>query len=272
MQTKFLKALWGMEGTPYRDMFVRIKAAGFDGVETPMPDAQQEAEFKELLEEFQFDFIPQIFTGGSDASAHAASFAEQVERAVSFKPLFVNSHSARDHFTFEQQISFFEQALAVERSTGLAVGHETHRQRAMFTPWTTARLLEALPELKITADFSHWTCVCESLLDDNRADIETAISRTLHIHARVGYAEGPQVADPSAKEYATELALFEGWWKEMILSRAAQGNAVSTVVPEFGPPGYMHTLPHTNVPVADLWEVNDWIYRRFKENVKKWQA
>ncbi|SEM86966.1 sugar phosphate isomerase/epimerase [Paenibacillus sp. OV219] len=266
MQTKFLKPLWGMEGS-YREMFTRIQAAGFDGVETPMPDVAEESEFKELLQEFGLDFVPQIFTGGTD---HAASFQEQVERAVSFKPLFVNSHSARDSMTFDEQIDFFTKALAVERSTGLMVGHETHRQRAMFTPWTTARLLEALPELKLTADLSHWTCVCESHLEDNQADIALAVSRTLHIHARVGYAEGPQVPDPSAPEYATEVALFEGWWKQMIQARAAQGQQFAYVAPEFGPPGYLHTLPHTNVPVADLWEVNDWIYRRFRENVKQW--
>jgi hypothetical protein len=26
--------------------------------------------------------------------------------------------------------------------------------------------------------------------------------------------------------------------------------------PEFGPPGYMPTLPFTNQPVADAWRVN----------------
>ena len=32
-----------------------------------------------------------------------------------------------------------------------------------------------------------------------------------------------------------------------------------TIEPEHGPAPYLHTLPHTNVPVADLWAVNDWI-------------
>ena len=36
-----------------------------------------------------------------------------------------------------------------------------------------------------------------------------------------------------------------------------------TFTPEFGPPGYMPTLPYTKQPVADLWELNAWMARRF---------
>ena len=37
------------------------------------------------------------------------------------------------------------------------------------------------------------------------------------------------------------------------------GRETMTIEPEHGPAPYLHTLPHTNVPVADLWAVNDWI-------------
>ncbi|MFC5648927.1 sugar phosphate isomerase/epimerase family protein [Paenibacillus solisilvae] len=264
MKVNIFKALWGVEGT-YREQFKRTKEAGFHGIEAALPSQADKAEFKELLEEYNFDYIAQIFTGGN----HADSFAQQVQQAAAFKPVLINSHSSLDRETFEQQASFFEQALVIERQAGIAVGHETHRQRAMFTPWTTANLLEAFDELKITADFSHWVCVCESHLADNLADLELAIKRTIHIHARVGYPEGPQVPDPSAKEYAYELELFEKWWKQILNLRQAQGAAYATVTPEFGPPGYLHTLPHTNQPVADLWQVNDFIAQRFRENFPK---
>ncbi len=36
------------------------------------------------------------------------------------------------------------------------------------------------------------------------------------------------------------------------------------VEPEFGPAPYMHTMPHTNVPVADLWTVNEYMATRLK--------
>jgi hypothetical protein len=31
------------------------------------------------------------------------------------------------------------------------------------------------------------------------------------------------------------------------------------MTPEFGPDGYLHLLPFTGAPVADLWELNQWM-------------
>lgn len=42
---------------------------------------------------------------------------------------------------------FFEQALSFEHQSGIPVGHEPHRSRAFFTPWSTAKLLAKFPEL-----------------------------------------------------------------------------------------------------------------------------
>jgi hypothetical protein len=39
------------------------------------------------------------------------------------------------------------------------------------------------------------------------------------IHARVGYCAGPQVPDPSAPEYAKEVAAHFKYWKEVMKSQ-----------------------------------------------------
>jgi hypothetical protein len=38
--------------------------------------------------------------------------------------------------------------------------------------------------------------------------------------------------------------------------QAARGDAVSWCEPEFGPAPYVPTLPYTQVPVADIWQLN----------------
>jgi hypothetical protein len=255
-----MKALWGMEGS-LESMVESIAKAGYAGVEAPMPSIEEENKFKELLEQYNLSYIAMVFTGGDH---HYGSFEEQVTRAVLFKPELIVSHSSRDSHSYDEQLAFFEQALALEKQVGYAVGHETHRGRAMFTPWGTAKLLKDLPELNITADFSHWVVVAESLLEDQADAMELAIQRTIHIHSRVGYAQGPQVAHPGAPEYERELAVHEGWWDRIVANRAAQGASVMTITPEFGPPGYLHTLPFTNAPVADLWEVCLWMKQRLQ--------
>jgi sugar phosphate isomerase/epimerase len=247
-------ALWGLEGS-YAEQLARAAAAGYAGIESALPPESQEEEFLELLQRYNLRYIAQIFTGDD----HADSFRRQAERAARFTPLKIVSHSARDCMSDDEQDRFFAAALDVEARIGIPVGHETHRQRAMFTPWTTGRLLQAFPELKLTADFSHWMNVCGSHLDDQDHYLSLAIERSIHIHARVGYPEGPQVPHPGAPEYETELKLFTDWWGRIIARHREEGAAACTFTAEFGPPGYMHTLPFTNAPVANLWEVNQWM-------------
>jgi hypothetical protein len=100
--------------------------------------------------------------------------------------------------------------------------------------------------------------VCESTLDDAKEILDLACSRATHIHGRVGYEEGPQVPDPRAPEFHDHLARHEGWWDQIHEARKAAGTDVLTFTPEYGPPPYLHTLPHTRQPVADLWEICLW--------------
>lgn len=262
MNIQLYKALWGMEGS-CRDQLTRAAQAGYAGIEAPLPPANREAEFKDLLEEFQLHYIAQVTT----SVPHQETFAEQARRAAAFGPKLIVSHSARDGMKIEEQLRFFEAALMIEQEVGITIAHETHRSRAMFTPWTTRTLLEEFPELSITADFSHWCCVTESLLEDYVEDMEAAIRRTVHIHARVGYVQGPQVPHPGAPEYSRELTVFEAWWSRIVQYRREQGLSHTSITPEFGPPGYMHTLPFTGAPVADLWDVNEWMAKRISERL-----
>ncbi|MEI8313791.1 MAG: hypothetical protein WCH98_23855, partial [Verrucomicrobiota bacterium] len=55
-------------------------------------------------------------------------------------------------------------------------------------------------------------------------------------------------------------------WNIIWQSQSARRLTESTLTPEFGPPPYMHTLPHTHVPVADLAEICDWMARRQRIN------
>ncbi len=133
---------------------------------------------------------------------------------------------------------------------------ETHRGRPTFAATETRRYLDALPDLRLTADFSPWMVVHESDLSDQEETLAVAISRTDHIHARVGYEEGPQVPDPRAPEWAGHLDRRLDLWRRIATQRRGDGARSLSVTPEFGPPAYMHTIPFANEPVADPWELN----------------
>jgi hypothetical protein len=107
--------------------------------------------------------------------------------------------------------------------------------------------------------------VCERLIDDQLPAVHLVAAHCLHVHARVGHAQGPQVNDPRAPEWATELAAHERWWDLCWAAQERRGLAESTLTPEFGPPTYQPTAPYTRAPLADLEGVCDWMTRRQRE-------
>ncbi len=98
--------------------------------------------------------------------------------------------------------------------------------------------------------------VSERLLDDPSDDFSAFIDRVHHVQARVGYDQGPQVPHPAAPEYQPALAFAERFWQQIWRSQRQRGYPQTTLTPEFGADGYLHHLPFTNVPVADLWSLN----------------
>jgi sugar phosphate isomerase/epimerase len=264
MKLTLIRHLWGYEKS-LAATIGHLKSLGYEGIETPLGNAQADPDFMPRLRDHSMRYIGMAFTGGNNAAEHFDSMRQQVDALVKLGASQVTIHSARDAFSLREAESFYAKATEYEKGLPIVVGHETHRGRAFYNPWTTRDLLAKFPSIKLCIDYSHWVCVAERLLDDCGDILATCAQRCVHLHARVGFEQGPQVPDPSAPEYATHLAAHEKWWKQIF---AARGNAELTCTPEFGPPGYMHTLPHTNVPVANLESVCDWIALRVQALAK----
>jgi sugar phosphate isomerase/epimerase len=259
--------LWGVDEA-LDTAFPKIKESGYDGIETDLPRAEDRARFQDLLHRWELKYIAQIFTEGSSVQEHIDSFKRRLEETQALNPRLVNCHGGRDSFSEAQGEEFFVQALKVEASIGIPVAHETHRGRILYNPWITSKLLRAFKDLKLCCDFSHWVCVCERLLEDQEDIIQQCAEHCLHIHARVGYEEGPQVSDPRAPEYQRQLEAHERWWRMIWDAQHKRGLAETTLTPEFGPPPYLHTLPHTDVPVANLWDICNWQAERQRANFR----
>lgn len=252
MKTLYLKSLWGMGGTLDEQLAV-AKAQGYDGIEWCLHGVCTAEEWKELHAKHGLELA--ILMGGEDAR----SIIETYQQCAAYEPMFLTCHTLRDHLTFEQGKAALRELLEAEKDLPFPVGHETHRGRLLYTPWTTRAYIEEFEDLKLVSDFSHFVCVAERLLEDREGDLASAIARTIHVHGRVGYEEGPQVPDPRAPEWRNHLERHFAWWGLMRKAAKARGDARFTFTPEFGPPDYMHTLPFTRQPVADLLEVCLWM-------------
>ena len=171
------------------------------------------------------------------------------------RPLYINCHSGRDYFTFDQNKTFIDHTIKLSEKTGIIICHETHRSRMLFAAPVGRQYIEKVPGLRITFDVSHWCNVSESLLQDQPETVQLTLPRVDHIHARIGHPEGPQVNDPRAPEWDAAVKAHFDWWDKIVEGKKKSGSRL-TILTEFGPPDYMPTLPYTREPLADQWAIN----------------
>lgn len=268
---KFYCPRWGSEGLSWEAFAKKVKEAGYDGVETPVPF--EEAAIKEMqaaLQKYGLELAGQYYQSfEKDPTENLRNFEKHMRHLAALKPVFIDAQTGKDYFTLEQNRALILKAAQVTRETGVPIYHETHRNKMLFAAFMTQRYLEQIPELRLTLDISHWCNVHESLLEDQAEAVAAALGRTEHIHARVGWQEGPQVNDPRAPEWKTVLDKHLGWWEQIIARKRASGAAFATVTPEFGPSGYLPTLPYTQMPVANQWDINVAMMNLLKERYKK---
>ncbi len=277
MQLKVFKTLWGYRGS-LEEALDECTADGFDGLEGPSPDTREERHaLRRELDERGLDFIAEICTAGSyvprreaTIAEHLDSFERKIEGAIECGALFITSLAGCDAWSLENNVAFFQKAHQMAKQAGIVASFEIHRSRSLFNPWVTRDVLCRLPELRLTCDYSHWCVVCERLIDSEPDVLALCASRAHHIHARVGYEHGPQVPDPAAHEYSYALHAHERWWRQIWAEQRLSGREIVTMTAEFGPDGYMQTLPHTQMPVADLGAVNRWMAKRQKEQFNSW--
>jgi hypothetical protein len=217
---------------------------------------------QELAKKNNLQIIAQHYdTMDADVSLHLLKYETWLKKVSKHPWVKISSQTGRDFFTFEQN------KMMIDAAARYGVIHETHRGKFSFAAHVTRQYLQQLPELRITLDVSHWVNVSETYLDDQLDALDLAIERTDHIHARVGYPEGPQVPDPRAPEWQEALHKHLQWW-DAVVHRKRKSGELLTITPEFGPFPYMVHLPDSGEPIADQSEVNKWMMALLRNRYK----
>lgn len=266
MKLEIFKTMWGFEGD-FETACREAQEAGFNGIEGRSPlDHDERNHWKACLEKYDLLFIAEIVTGGDFVPArhdslqkHINDVEEGIKNSLELNPRFMTCMGGCDAWSEEDSMAFFKRAMDIAKKYKIEISFETHRSRSLFTPWVTRRMVEALPQMKLTLDISHWCVVAERLMDTELDTIRAVAPHVHHFHARVGYAQGAQVPHPAAPEYKEALLSHQECWEIAWDAQSVDEMQITTMTPEFGPDGYLHTLPFTNVPVADLWEINCWM-------------
>lgn len=297
-QLRLIKTLWGIDDPVSPELFRSIKEEGYYGVEVIRLNWLLDENNKSrdvlvnALNEAGLGCVTQIHTSGGyidkdgeyvycgayDVAVHEEDFKKQLRECKNFLGLvkhggFVNVHAGVDAWSKDEVVRFLEFCFEEIKQTApdITLVFETHRQRIFGSPFQTRDLL-ALPSLseskylKLNADLSHWYCACERVFNPKDEDrdkwwpgvLESIAPRCEYIHARFGWAQGPQMADPSAPECEKDRNLQIKIWKELVKEQQKPGHVGGGgpreifVSPEYGPAPYLPLKPHTKEPVASL--------------------
>lgn len=257
MKLQILCPQWGHEHLELEAFLEKVKDAGYDGIDTWVPAQKSERQkLIQLLDDFDLLMVSHQHQAiGNSITEFCKSFEHFLYLSAETNPLLINSHSGRDYLSLDDHCLIIDAAENFSVKNNIQVIHETHRGRMLYSPQQAQQIFSLRPDVKITADLSHWVCVTESYLENFESIVNETINRTAHVHARVGFTEGPQIPDPRWNAYQESVNHFMKWWQQIIDHHKRIGSSVLTITCEFGPPPYM-ACDENNYPIASQWDIN----------------
>src|SRR5579863_2364728 len=211
----YINPNWGKKHIIDSAEIADLKMEGYSGLEVNVAaSGPNSAEIVRCLHENGFIFVAQQWLPSAieTVDRYITRLKKNLDDIAELKPEFINSHTGKDYFSFDDNCRIIEITKQFSTATGIPFYHETHRGRFPFHAASTIPYLEAFPDLELTADFSHWCTVSESMLQDQQQNMDRVIHHVRYIHARVGHEEAPQVNDPAAPEWADHLQRYYQWW------------------------------------------------------------
>jgi len=261
MNVLFFCTRWGSDAIGLKKFVEKALAAGYDGIEAGVPSDLPAAELEELFSEAGRHHLRVILqhydTYEADFEEHKRRYAAWFEKIKPYRPFLINSQTGKDFFSMQQNLEIIAIADGFSARYNIPVVHETHRNKFSFACHITHAYLQAEPSLRLALDISHWVNVAESFLDDQPQAVSMALERAAHIHARVGFPEGPQVPDPRDPRWAEAVETHCRWWDRIVeQTHRHDTGATVTFTPEFGPYPYLINTPFTDEPIANQWDIN----------------
>lgn len=257
MIVKLFRSLWGIYKSDAQlfSLLKTLRDSGYHGIECSLSDMGKDKSsrnnMRNLCDQLGLERIIGIYSAWDDyegpvnslyspVNVHLENFKSQLHEALEYGAVHVNGHSGSDSWSEDESICFFRSASLISKELGAHISHETHRGRALHNPWLTKRIVSAVPDLRLTADLSHWVLSCERNFSST---YEMKVLQDLapfvdHVHARIGTPQCPQVPQPASPEYAVDRTMHESWWKMVRDEHVKVGKSSLTITPEYGPYPY----------------------------------
>lgn len=257
---------WGYEQQPWPEFLAQCEQAGIRGIELGLPESPDEAEqVLGLIQSRGFQFILQHYeTDTSDFYQHEDQLYQRLTTLAQYQPLQINSHTGLDHFSVAQNSALLILAEEISTQHNILICHETHRRRFAYGVHRMAEYRELQPPL--TLDISHWFCVAESYLEDQRQAVSEILPWVKQLHLRIGHTQGPQLG--SLEGAYAERAIREHFtlWNALAELHSDQDIIIPATL-EMGPRPYMPVVPEGRETSEWQFALNCQLLKMFKQSV-----
>ncbi len=257
---KIYQSLWAMElrrpdGFEHSDeeRFDMIANAGFDGV--CLDPAADEIDAclarRPLFERYGLECMINAFPKTDDDLRKLLDLAVEMN-ATTFSIIGVVYPRTSD-----DAIPIIRRWMEIAADKGVPIMFETHRDCITNDMFLTLQLIDAIPEMRLCADLSHYVLNREislPLTEGSKGMFSQLIDRSDCFQGRVANRE--QIQIPIAfPQHAEWVELFKAWWGQGFRSwRARNADDANLVfLCELGPPHYAIT-DAAGHELSDRWE------------------
>ncbi|WP_127493733.1 sugar phosphate isomerase/epimerase family protein [Paenibacillus glycanilyticus] len=238
---------WSLE-----EKFEKLAEAGFTGIHAAIPPEQEQEKWRRLLDYYDFSFG----TGGFPGSVK--ELEEDADKAVAFGATYISSQVRDSLVIGDEAVSLLRDMNKAAADIGIAHFVETHRGRITQDLLRTSGYVDALPELRLTIDFSHYVLAGEmdGFLPDYefkaQMHLNKLLSRTSCIHGRISNGQQIQI-DSEYNEEDPLVQLFASWWRQGMVYWLSSADPYASLpfVCELGPTPYGIGTPNNHGPRQD---------------------
>lgn len=250
---------------PLTEQIEMIARAGYDGVDVVFGDYSVD-EIAPLLSQHNLACTITAFPDSVEALTPAVDMAKEMNAR------HLNIIGKVYPFSIDEGARYVRGWMDLCAQAGLPVSIETHRDCLTTDMHYVLQLMDAVPEMPLCADLSHFVVGREfswPITPDVQSQLATVLDRSIAFQGRVASREQIQlqISFPHHREW---FDLFAGWWEYGFRSwrnRAGQDDTLNFLC-ELGPKEYAMTGPD-GCELSDRWEEALLIKQRVRDT---WSA
>jgi len=257
---EIFQSLWAMEqrrpGVPERPMkenFRLAAEAGYHGlcIDPAVHEIEDSRKLMPLYREFGLKCMVNAFPGTVE------DLRPLLDLAVEMDACLVNVIGQVMPLTVAEGVPVIRQWIRDAERAGVPLLFETHRDCTLNDLHYTLQLIEAVPEMRLCADLSHYVIDREMRLplsDRDREQMRGILERSDCFQGRIANREQIQV-QIGFPQHQAWVEQFKAWWREGIgmWRRRAGDNATLVFLCELGPPPYAMTDGNQD-ELSDRWQ------------------